>query len=204
MLRETGHSLPEIQKIVGRGSSTVHKFIRNVVVAEPYLSALRVKQGGSKARSVNLWKQATQNAQSRIGSISRRDRILVLSALYWGEGNKTELNLINSDPELVRVFVTCLEEIGVRSEDLRVSLRLYEDIPKRKALLFWSNVLSLPITQFGRVDTLEGKKNGKLEHGMCRIRVRKGGLYFKLIMSMIKSIKSEISSRSSTDRTSHS
>ena len=203
-LRETGHSLPEIRNIVGRGSSTVHKLIKDIVVVEPYASLLRAKQGGSKVRSANHWNQAVEDAQNRIGMISKRDRMLILAALYWGEGNKTELNLINSDPELVRVFVLCLSDIGVKPEDLRVSLRLYEDIPRREALFFWSGVVSVPVPQFGRIDVLKGNKKGKLEYGMCRVRVRKGGQHFKLIMSMIKSIRSEISSRSSTDRTSHS
>ena len=203
-LRRTGHSLPEIRKIVGRGSSTVYKIIKDVVVVEPYASVLRKKQGGSKLRSVNHWNQAAQDAQRRIGKISHRDRMLVLAALYWGEGNKTELNLINSDPELVRVFITCLRDIGIKSENLRVSLRLYEDIPRGKASLFWSNIVSVPVSRFGRIDVLKGNKKGKLEYGMCRVRVRRGGPYFKLIMSMIKSIKSEISPRSSMDRTAAS
>lgn len=203
-LRQTGHSLPEIRKAVGRGNSTVYEIIKGVVVAEPYASVLRAKQGGSKTRSAHHWNQAVQNAQRAIGKISKRDRMLVLAALYWGEGNKTELNLINSDSDLVRIFVSCLLDIGVRPADLRVSLRIYEDIPRRKAASFWSNVVSVPLSRFGRIDVLKGKKKGKLEYGMCRIRVQKGGSYFKLIMSMIESIKSEISSRSSMDRTSHS
>src|SRR3989338_4011029 len=204
ILRETGHSLPEIRKIVGRSNSTVYGIIKDVAVDEPYASVLRAKQGGSKARSVNLWNNAAEDAEAKIGKILKRDRILILAALYWGEGNKTELDLINSDPQLVRVFITCLRDIGVRPDDLRVSLRLYEDIPRKKALLFWSQVVSVPVSQFGRIDVLAGKKEGKLQYGMCRVRVRKGGTHFKLLMSMIKSIKSAISSRSSTDRTSHS
>lgn len=205
ILRQTGHSLPEIRKIVGRGNSTVHKLIKNIVVAEPYASLLRAKQGGSKARSVNHWGQAVQDAQNRIGRISHRDRILILAALYWGEGNKSELNLINSDPELVRVFISCLRDIGVRSGDLRVSLRLYEDIPRRKTLLFWSDVVSLPASRFGRVDVLKGNKKGKLKYGMCRVRVKKASRSFKLIMSMIQCLKSGIiSPRSSMDRTAAS
>lgn len=204
MLRKTGHSLTEIRRIVRRGNSTVYKLIKDIIVAEPYSSVLRLKQGGSKERSVGHWKQATHDAKKRIGKISARDRMLILAALYWGEGNKRELNLINSDPELIRVFIACLLSIGVKPEDMRVSLRLYEDIPTRKALSFWASVVSVPVSQFGRIDVLKGHKTGKLQHGMCRIRVRKGGTYFKLIMSMIESIKKEISPRSSMDRTAAS
>lgn len=203
-LRETGHSLPEIRKIVSRGSSTVHKVIKDIVVLEPYASILKAKQGGSKTRAANHWNQAAQDAKNRVGKISGRDRLLVLASLYWGEGNKTELNLINSDPELVRVFITCLRDIGVKPGDLRVSLRLYEDIESREAVTFWSKVVSVSPSRFGRSDILKGNKKGKLKYGMCRVRVQKGGKHFKLIMSMIKSIKSEISPRSSMDRTAAS
>jgi hypothetical protein len=75
---------------------------------------------------------------------------------------------------------------------LKVSLRLFEDINKKKTIQFWQKILSLPKGSITKFDISKGKKKGKLKYGMCRIRVKKSGRHFKLIMSMIDLIKSGI------------
>lgn len=191
-LRATGHSLPEICKATGRGNSTVFALVRDIVVKEPYLSLLREKQGGSKNRSNKKWVQAAQDAQKYVGQLSPRDRLLILAALYWGEGNKKELNLINGDTKLIAVFIRCLSELGVTNDDLRVSIRTYEDLPRDKVLNFWSALTMVPVVKFRSIEILRGKRQGKLPYGMCRVRVAKSEYVFKSIMSMIESIKSQI------------
>ena len=204
-LRQTGHSLPEIRKITGRGGSTIFKYIKDVQVLPEYAEILRVKQGGSIERSKRKWLEASQEANRLMGNFSKRDKLFILSCLYWGEGSKQyDLSLNNSDPGLIKVFVECLQIIGVKKSDLRITLRIYEDINKSKAITFWANLLNLPEDKILGVSLLPGKKKGKLQYGMCRVRVAKGAVYFKLIMSMIDLIKSNFSRRSSMDRTSHS
>lgn len=39
---------------------------------------------------------------------------------------------------------------------------------------FWAEILNIPKEDFGRTDIRIGKKNGKLQFGMCRVRVLKG------------------------------
>ena len=82
--------------------------------------------------------------------------------------------------------------MGVKDEELKISLRLFEDIDHKKAISFWSQTLALPKGMIQKIDVISGKKVGKLKHGMCRLRVKKGGKYFKLIISMIDLIKSGI------------
>jgi hypothetical protein len=118
--------------------------------------------------------------------------MLILACLYWGEGNKTELNLINSDPNLIRVFVNCLKRLGVKDEDLLVSARIYEDLNPEKVKLFWAKTLRIHKDLIRSINVLNGKKLGKLKYGMCRVRVRKGARYFKIIMSVIDLIKSRL------------
>ncbi len=63
---------------------------------------------------------------------------------------------------------------------------------EEKVKSFWAKIIGIDKKLFKGTDILIGKKNGKLEYGMCRIRVRKAGKHFKLIMSMIDLIKSKI------------
>ena len=191
-LRRTGHSLPEIRKATGKGNSTVFKYIKNVKVLQKYSSILKAKQGGSIERAKRDWLQASQHARDLIGHLTERDKLFILACLYWGEGTKKyDLNLNNSDPSLIKVFVECLKVIGVRNEDLRITLRIYEDMDRSKVINFWSKLLSLPKEKILGINILTGKKEGKLKYGMCRVRVTKGAAHFKLIMSMIDLIKSD-------------
>ena len=191
-LRQTGHSLPEIRKLTNRGNATIHRYIQEVAVLPKYIQILKDKQGGSKVRSFKKWQDSELNAKNLIGNIKNRDLLFILSCLYWGEGNKKELNLVNSDPDLIRIFIKCLEEIGIQKEDLRITLRVYSDLDKDVVRKYWANLLKIPLNQILNVNVLYGKKEGKLKYGMCRVRVTKSEYYFKLIMSLIKEIKKSL------------
>jgi hypothetical protein len=191
-LRKTGHTLSEIKNITKKANGTIWKYIEKVSILPKYQEIWKIKRGGSKAKSGREWKEAENKASNLIKNIGLTEKMLILSCLYWGEGNKTELNLINSDPVMLRVIITCLKNLGIKEDGLKVSLRLYEDINKEEAILFWSKVLRLNKNLIQKIDVIHGKKIGKLKYGMCRLRVKKGGKYFKLIISMINLIKSKV------------
>jgi DNA-binding transcriptional MerR regulator len=191
-LRETGHSLPEIKKLTKHSNSTVAKYIKGVSILPEYREIWRIKQGGSRARAEEKWKRSHLKAEKLLPVLTDREKLIILACLYWSEGNKTELNIINSDPALIKSFVLCSKLIGVKESDLKLSIRLYEDINIEKAKKNWAKILNLPVSQIRSVNILKGKKVGKLEYGMCRVRVTKGERHFKLIMSMIDLIKSHL------------
>ena len=184
-LRKNGHSISEIRKIVPRGKASIFKYMKNVEVVSPYKEILKAKQGGSKYRSSYFWNAAKLKANRLISDLTVLDKVLILTCLYWGEGNKNELSLINGDPCLVKVFVAGLLEIGVKKSDLKVTLRLYDDLSKHESIRYWANVLEIEKSSITNVNVMKGKKNGKLKYGMCRVRVCKSQEYFKLIISMI-------------------
>lgn len=192
-LRETGHSLGEIKTALKRGYGTIYRYIKDISILPEYQDAWRIKRGASKARSIRNWQKAELEVEELFkGDISFREKLLILSSLYWGEGNKTELNLINGDPTLVRVFISCLKELGVTAERLKISVRLFEEIDIKEAVDFWIKTLDLPRNSVISINVIKGKKKGKLKYGMCRIRVEKGGQYFKMIMSMVSLIRTRI------------
>lgn len=188
-LRKTGHSISEIHNITKRGKATISRLIKEVPVLEKYKEILKEKQGGSKVRASKRWKSIREEAQILINDVNLQRQLLVLSCLYWGEGNKKEFSLINSDTDLIKTVLCILIEIGVPIERIKVSLRIYSDLNYESVIKFWSDFLNIPETKFGKVDVIEGKKQGKLKYGMCRIRIQKGEYYFKLIMSMIDLVK---------------
>ena len=191
-LRKTGHTLYEIKTLTKKSNGTIWKYIKDTSILPKYQEIWKSKRGGSKARSLREWENARIQASNTIRCIGFHERMLILACLYWGEGNKTELNLINSDPVLVKVVIACLRDVGVKDTELKISLRLFDNINKEKAISFWTRILGLPRGTIQKIDVISGNKPGKLEYGMCRVRVKKGGKYFKLIISMIDLIKSSI------------
>ena len=188
-LRKIGHSLNEIRRLTGHSNSTVLRYIAEIVVLPEYRKQLREKQGGSILKAKRNWKNAQHEASILITRPSRKDRLLVLASLYWGEGTKSELNLLNTDPSLIKVSVRCLKELGIDKSDLRVSIRTYEDLDRDTVITHWARVVGIPKKKILNVDVLKGRKKGKLKYGMCRVRVTKGARHFKLIMSLIEEIR---------------
>lgn len=148
--------------------------------------------------------KAQKKAKKLISTMSQEEKAVFLSALYWAEGNKKDFGFTNTDPEMIRVFVTGLEEIfQIPRDRLRASIRTYEDLDKDRCLRYWSKVVGIPPEQFVNVNVLKGKKSGKLPYGMCRIRIIKGADMLKYMTAIRNRVADFFiaSPRSSTDRT---
>lgn len=191
-LREKGYSLPEIARDTGIGKTTAFRYIKGIEVLPDFKEVLKSKQGGSIARSKRLWGESRVKAKNLLGSINDKERLVALLCLYWSEGAKGDFSFINGDPAMIRALVESIALIGVKKDRLRFSLRVFEDAQVDKAKDFWSRVLDIPKSYINSVIVLSGKKEGKLKYGMCRIRIVKGGEHFKLMMSMIDLLKSEM------------
>ena len=189
MLRSKGQSITEISAEVGKSKSVVSRHMQGVKVLPEYKDILRVKQGGSKVRAKIEWAKKLDESRILVKDLTSREKLLILASLYWGEGTKKELNIVNSDPTMLRVVVHCLKDLGVTESEFRATLRIYGDLNPKEAISFWSKAINLPRECFINVNVLRGKKEGKLPYGMCRLRVLKGARHFKLIMSLITRIK---------------
>ncbi len=203
-LRAHGWSLPEIHREVEVGYGSVFRYIQGVKILPRYQNIWLNKRNGSRARREKLIKNAHQEAKKRIHSLSKSEKLIFLAALYWGEGGKKDFNFTNSDPEMIRIFISGLREIlGIKQTDIRASIRIYADLDRDVCLNHWSKITGIPIDEFVSVDTLNGKKLGKLQYGLCRIRIRKGGNMLKYLQAINNRV-TELYSRSphsSTDRT---
>ncbi len=191
-LRSKGNSISEISLRTGKSKSIVSKYTQEVDILPKYRLVLNKKQGGSKARSEDLWIKSKKDANNIIKELKLRDKIFLLIGIYWGEGTKKELNIINSDPVLLRAFLNFIKEIGVTKNRIKASIRLYDDINQNEAINYWSNILELNKNQFFKIELIKGNKKGKLKFGMCRLRVEKSSKEFKLLMSLINVVKDKI------------
>ena len=189
LLRQKGYSLPEIKKAVKSSHGSVFRHIKGVKILPKYWKEWHGKQGGSIKRMRIKEKLAKEKAEKTIVSLSDKEKMIFLTALYWGEGNKSDFNLMNTDSDLIRVFIKGLQEIfNISKNRLRISIRIYEDLDKQKCLEYWSKITGVPAEKFVSVNILKGNKKGKLPYGMCRLRILKGGDMLKYI----KAIKNKV------------
>lgn len=62
----------------------------------------------------------------------------------------------------------------------------------RGYIRYWAQIIGIPSNRILNVNILKGKKRGKLQYGMCRVRVTKGGNYLKLLQSVAKVITEKL------------
>lgn len=187
-LRQKGWSLPEIKREMSLGYGTVYRYIRGVEILPEFKDIWEQKRSGSVSRMKRLQSIAANKAISMVPSVSLKEKAIFLSALYWGEGSKKDLNFMNSDPEMIRVFISgILEVFDINYDRIRISIRIFEDLDYNDCLNFWSNLTGVPSSEFLSVEVKPGKKSGKLPYGMCRVRVIKGSE----ILKTLKAIKDQ-------------
>lgn len=99
--------------------------------------------------------------------------------LYWAEGGKSlgkywTVDLANSDPEMIKIFLKFLRKIcGIDKKRLRVQLYCYANQDIEKLKIFWYKVTNIPKEQFIkpyiRQDFRRDKKN-KMQYGLIHVR----------------------------------
>lgn len=194
-LRSQGQSVPEISSSLNIPKTTVFYHSQGVQILPEFISSWAGKRGGSRKKKLQLEAAAFGEGKKLVGNLSQKEKLLFLSALYWAEGSKKDFGLSNTDPELIKVYVDGLRQVlGVQDHQLRVSVRIYEDLNREKCLSFWSGIVGIPAENFVNVNVLSGKKKGKLEYGMCRIRVTKGGDLLKKVIGINKAVVFSLSS----------
>jgi len=97
--------------------------------------------------------------------------------LFWGEGNKRDLNSVrlgNSDPALIAKFIEFLKgAYDIDIDKLRFGLQVFNDSNAKKCLEFWSSYLNVPEGSFQKVvvTSIRGKGSykNKSEHGVLTV-----------------------------------
>ncbi len=96
--------------------------------------------------------------------------------LYWGEGNKLNKNSIrlgNTDPALVRTFITFLNLFNINEDKLRFGLQIFSDVKPMEALDFWIKQLKVNKSHFQKVVVTPSRGAGtyrrKLKYGVLTV-----------------------------------
>jgi transposase-like protein len=172
-LRLEGYSFGQLTQELGVAKSTLHSWIRGLKRPVKFTRLDRIRW--AKEIQIALIRTEVQNEMAQLKITAELNKS-VLCALYWAEGSKNRgmLNFANTDPRLMKLFITLLRQCYVLDErKFRVRLYLHWYHKERKVKLFWSSLLNIPLSQFNKT---YWKKRSK-EHvfrknigGICFLR----------------------------------
>jgi hypothetical protein len=97
--------------------------------------------------------------------------------LYWAEGTKSPKSgafiFVNTDPALLNLYITTLRNtFPIIESKFRIGLQIHEYHNSEAAILFWSNCLNIPKSQFWKIYVKKRSKHKKFREnfqGMCSI-----------------------------------
>lgn len=112
--------------------------------------------------------------------LSRKEKELKIAGimLYWAEGGKAipenGVDLANSDPKMIKLFLRFLRDIcGIDEKRLRVYLYCYADQDIDAIRKYWQQITDIHLSQFKkpyiRKDFLP-QKSGRMKYGLVHIR----------------------------------
>lgn len=215
LLRKQGKTYSEILHEVTVSKSTLSLWLRNVGLAKRQKQKLTAKKRAAQARGAkrrNLMRRIDtltiyKNATKEIGNVTRRELLLIGTALYWAEGSKEKKGRLgqgvdfgNTDPAMINIFLCYLREVlGVDSDQIKFSLYIHQNHKYRlnEVLRFWNTTLlhskfEISYVYFKKHNpkTIR-KKTDNAYYGTLRVYVRKSSSIQRRIQGWIYGITGE-------------
>ena len=187
--RRSGHSVREIAKQTRCSKSSISKWVRDIPLTSEQIKKLKSNQDKGRAKAANhpnspknVWAKIRSNiTKSAAGEISSKcslDTLKVVgSSLYWAEGYKSGLNMVNfcnSDPCMIRLMMDFFKKVcKVPIAKFRGAVHIHPHLDREKAVKFWSKISGIPIKQFHKTQIAVSKasknKRDTLPLGTFRI-----------------------------------
>ncbi|MEV0960661.1 hypothetical protein AB0I97_33060 [Streptomyces sp. NPDC049951] len=199
-LRLQGMTYDQIQVELGCSKSSISLWVRDLPKPKPRyteeerlalmnagLARLRAGQDQERMETKRI-------ARESMGELSDRELFIAGVTLYWAEGMKDKpysrresLLFINSDPNVITVYLNRLALLGVTRERLHLRVSIHESADVTQAEDFWSDLTKVP-----RVDFMEAtlkkhnpkttrKNTGEAYHGCLVIYVTKSAELYRRV-----------------------
>jgi transposase len=157
-MRAEAYTLLEIAETLGVSKSSVSLWVRDVdFEPKPRRTG---RWGGRQQRPSRLQvaKQAEieamlEEGRNRIGRLADDAFLAAGTALYAGEGSKTDglVKFANSDPRMMAFFCAWLRRFfSIDESRLRLRLYLHQGLDLDAATTFWCDVTGVPGEQVGK------------------------------------------------------
>ncbi|MEU6124987.1 hypothetical protein [Streptomyces sp. NPDC047123] len=199
-LRLQGLTYDRIQLELGCSKSSISLWVRDLPKPERQRSREEASAIAKRGWAAELGRReeerqrVKQAATREVGTLSDRELFLLGVGLYWSEGAKAKphrpqerVDFVNSDPDMIKVYLAWLRLLGVPLERIRFHVHIHESADVRAAEDFWADLTGADITAFGKT-TLKrhnprtNRKNvGDRYHGCLLVRVLRGAELYRRI-----------------------
>ncbi|MCM2413638.1 hypothetical protein [Streptomyces sp. RKAG290] len=161
-LRLQGMTYDQIQVELGCSKGSISLWVRDLP-KPPRRSREDASAIARRGWEATLHRRETERQQTResarreTASLSDRELFLVGVALYWAEGSKSKayrrserVSFINSDPDVIGVFLTWLRLLGFTQEQLKFHVNIHETADVAEAERFWMAHTGADSSRFGK------------------------------------------------------
>ncbi|WP_432121528.1 hypothetical protein [Streptomyces sp. S1] len=162
-LRLEGWTYDRIQAEPGCSKSSISLWVRDLPKPEPRYTEeerrARMNAGLARLRATqDEERQETKRlAHESVGALSDRELFIAGVTLYWAEGTKDKtyrrrevLQFINSDPNVITLYLRWLDLLGVTSDRLRFRVSIHESADVAEAERFWAELAGVDASTFQR------------------------------------------------------
>lgn len=163
-LRTQGLSLREIAERIECAKSSISEWVRDISLTPEQIERLELKQDRARAKAANhpnspkqKWDRIRNNIiDTGIKEIPPKYSLATLkligAVLYWAEGYKASVNMVNfsnSDPNMIVLMMHFFRKVcKVPENKFRGVVHIHPHLDKNKALKFWSEISGIPLSQF--------------------------------------------------------
>lgn len=162
-LRSRGMTYDQIQVELGCSKSSISLWVRDLPkparTRTPEEASAIARRGweATLQRREEQRQLTKQDSAGDVGELSDRELYLVGVVLYWAEGAKDKpwarresLKFINSDPNVIKLYLKWLELQDVAPERLRLCVSIHESADVEEATRFWEEVTGLGPASFNK------------------------------------------------------
>ncbi|MEU2669767.1 hypothetical protein ABZ622_13005 [Streptomyces sp. NPDC007164] len=200
-LRLQGMTYDQIQVELGCSKSSISLWVRDLPKPERSRTAVEQARLAGRLRwdhelaVRDAERQRTKaDAKSEVGVMTNRELFVTGVALYWAEGTKDKtydrretVTFINSDPDVIQVYLAWLSLLGIEPERLRYRLMIHETADVEAAKQFWADLVGVDTSAFQKTTLKKHnpktvRKNvGEAYQGCLVIRVSQGAELYRRI-----------------------
>ena len=207
-LRREGSTYDEIARQLSVSKSSVSLWTRDLPHPEPSPEGLDARAAGHRRYFADRREHEDRRREHELdavaasfGPLSERDLLVGGAVAYWAEGTKRKpwrpgerVTFINSDLDMIRLFLAFLQLMDVDDERLRFRLSIHESADVEAASQFWADSLGLEAGTFQRptlkrhVPGTQRKNVGESYHGCLVVGVLRSAPLYRQIEGVWRGI----------------
>ncbi|MFD7085419.1 hypothetical protein [Streptomyces sp. NPDC059918] len=199
-LRLQGLTYDQIRVEPGCSKSSISLWVRDLPKPErrrtPEEASAVAKRGWERTLQLREAERCRtkQEAATEVGALSDRELFILGVGLYWSEGSKDKpyerrerAVFVNSDPDMISVYLAWLRLLGVREDQVRYFLMIHESADVAEAERFWVEHVEGDPSQFTKTTlkrhnpTTRRRNTGEKYRGCLAVRVLKSADLYRRI-----------------------